>query len=84
MRLRAKHQHLIGYGSLIADIQFLPISGLLGYNMKTRLDKSVCPWWNGPCVFEALDTIEVPPRDPKGPFRYEILHLSGYLCADVF
>ncbi|KAI4330898.1 hypothetical protein MLD38_029140 [Melastoma candidum] len=55
------------------DIQFLPISGLLGYNMKTRLDKSVCPWWSGPCVFEALDTIEVPPRDPKGPFRMPII-----------
>ncbi|KAI4324940.1 hypothetical protein MLD38_030381 [Melastoma candidum] len=55
------------------DIQFLPISGLLGYNMKTRLDKSVCPWWSGPCIFEALDTIEVPPRDPKGPFRMPII-----------
>lgn len=37
--------------------------------MKTRVDKSVCPWWNGPCLFEALDAIEVPPRDPEGPFR---------------
>jgi len=52
------------------DVLFLPISGLVGTNMKTRVDKSVCPWWNGPCLFEALDGIEVPPRDPKGPFRY--------------
>ncbi|PIN18098.1 Polypeptide release factor 3 [Handroanthus impetiginosus] len=55
------------------DVQFLPISGLLGINMKTRVDKSVCPWWNGPCLFEALDAIEVPPRDPKGPFRMPII-----------
>nr|GMC72256.1 eukaryotic peptide chain release factor GTP-binding subunit ERF3A-like isoform X1 [Ipomoea batatas] len=52
------------------DVQFLPISGLLGSNLKTRMGKSVCPWWNGPCLFEALDAAEVPPRDPKGPFRF--------------
>ncbi|KAL3529219.1 hypothetical protein ACH5RR_008541 [Cinchona calisaya] len=51
------------------DVQFLPISGLVGSNMKTRVDKSICPWWNGPCLFEALDAVEVPLRDPKGPFR---------------
>ncbi|XP_011100712.1 eukaryotic peptide chain release factor GTP-binding subunit ERF3A isoform X2 [Sesamum indicum] len=55
------------------DVQFLPISGLLGTNMKTRVEKSVCPWWNGPCLFEALDAIEVPLRDPKGPFRMPII-----------
>jgi len=54
----------------LTDVLFLPISGLMGANMKTRVDKSVCPWWNGPCLFEALDAIEVPLRDPKGPFRY--------------
>ncbi|XP_022850074.1 eukaryotic peptide chain release factor GTP-binding subunit ERF3A-like isoform X2 [Olea europaea var. sylvestris] len=55
------------------DVMFLPISGLMGMNMKTRLDKSVCSWWNGPCLFEALDAIEVPMRDPKGPFRLPII-----------
>ncbi|KAL2249522.1 UNVERIFIED_CONTAM: Eukaryotic peptide chain release factor GTP-binding subunit [Sesamum indicum] len=55
------------------DVQFLPISGLLGTNMKTRVEKSVCPWWNGPCLFEALDAIEVPLRDLKGPFRMPII-----------
>ncbi|KAK6163383.1 hypothetical protein DH2020_000247 [Rehmannia glutinosa] len=47
------------------DVQFLPISGLMGTNMKTRMGRSVCPWWDGPCLFEALDAIEVPTRDPK-------------------
>nr|CAB3486586.1 unnamed protein product [Digitaria exilis] len=61
------------------DVQFLPISGLLGTNMKTRMDKSICSWWDGPCLFEVLDRIEVPLRDPKGPVRldsyaYFILH----------
>ncbi|KAM7280372.1 hypothetical protein ACFE04_007506 [Oxalis oulophora] len=55
------------------DVQFLPISGLMGLNMKTRVEKSSCPWWNGPCLFEALDSAEVPLRDPKGPFRMPII-----------
>ncbi|KAK6944121.1 Translational (tr)-type GTP-binding domain [Dillenia turbinata] len=55
------------------DVLFLPISGLLGSNMKTRVDKSVCSWWDGPCLFEALDAVEVPPRDPRGPFRLPII-----------
>jgi peptide chain release factor subunit 3 len=55
------------------DVQFLPISGLLGSNMKTRMDKSICNWWDGPCLFEVLDRIEVPLRDPKGPVRMPII-----------
>ncbi|KAK3010206.1 hypothetical protein RJ639_012470, partial [Escallonia herrerae] len=55
------------------DVLFLPISGLVGSNMKTRVDKSLCPWWDGPCLFEALDAIEVPLRDPRGPFRLPII-----------
>ncbi|KAK7320152.1 hypothetical protein RJT34_04886 [Clitoria ternatea] len=55
------------------DVLFLPLSGLMGANMKTRLDRSTCPWWDGPCLFEALDAIEVPPRDPNGPFRMPII-----------
>lgn len=55
------------------DVQFLPISGLCGANMKTRMDKSICSWWDGPCLFEVLDRIEVPLRDPKGPVRMPII-----------
>lgn len=57
---------------LHADVQFLPISGLAGINMKTRVDKSICSWWNGPCLFEVLDSVEVPLRDPKGPVRWVV------------
>lgn len=53
----------------ITDVQFLPISGLMGSNMKERLDKKTCGWWDGPCLFEVLDKIEVPLGDPKGPVR---------------
>ncbi|XP_010537482.1 PREDICTED: eukaryotic peptide chain release factor GTP-binding subunit ERF3A-like [Tarenaya hassleriana] len=55
------------------DVIFLPISGLMGINMKTKMGKSICPWWSGPCLFEVLDSIEIPPRDPNGPFRMPII-----------
>ncbi|KAJ0980680.1 hypothetical protein J5N97_008935 [Dioscorea zingiberensis] len=55
------------------DVQFLPISGLIGYNMKTRVEKNICDWWDGPCLFEVLDSIQVPMRDPQGPLRMPII-----------
>ncbi|KAK1282195.1 Elongation factor 1-alpha C [Acorus calamus] len=55
------------------DVQFLPISGLLGANIADRLDSKICGWWKGPCLFEVLDAVEVPLRDPKGPFRMPII-----------
>ncbi|KAJ3679845.1 hypothetical protein LUZ60_016123 [Juncus effusus] len=60
-------------GYLKKDVQFLPISGLMGSNIKTRLDKNVCDWYSGPCLFEVLDKIEVPLRDPTGPVRMPII-----------
>ncbi|KAL3702206.1 hypothetical protein R1sor_020228 [Riccia sorocarpa] len=55
------------------DVHFLPISGLLGLNMKDRMDKKFCSWWDGPSLFEALDAVELPPRDPNGPFRMPLI-----------
>ena len=52
-------------------MQFLPISGLQGANMKERLKPEVCPWYEGPSFFELLDALEPPDRDPKGPVRWE-------------
>ncbi|GKV46158.1 hypothetical protein SLEP1_g53167 [Rubroshorea leprosula] len=54
------------------DVQFLPISGLLGSNMKMRLDEHM-PLLEWACLFEVLDAVEIPPRDPKGPFRMPII-----------
>lgn len=58
-------------------MQFLPISGLLGVNMKERLRKDVCPWYDGPCLFEALDAVELADRDPSGPFRSDHIWLTS-------
>ncbi|CAN6244241.1 unnamed protein product [Urochloa humidicola] len=55
------------------DVHLLPISGLVGTNMKIHMDKNICSRWNGPNLFEVLDCIEVPLRDPKGPVRMPIV-----------
>ncbi len=65
-------------------MQFLPISGLLGLNMKERVPTTVCNWWDGPCLFEALDAVELPERNPKGPFRYLCFFFFGMYCWIVF
>jgi peptide chain release factor subunit 3 len=46
--------------------------------MKTRMDKSICSWWDGPCLFEVLDRIVVPLRDPKGSVRLVLLSCNLY------
>ncbi|CAK9206057.1 unnamed protein product [Sphagnum troendelagicum] len=55
------------------DVQFLPISGLFGHNMKERMPATICDWWDGPCLFEALDAVELPERSPNGPFRMPLI-----------
>ncbi|CDY26187.1 hypothetical protein HID58_021809 [Brassica napus] len=55
------------------DVIFLPISGLMGINIDKSMDRNVCPWFSGPSFFEVLNAIEVPPRDPNGPFRMPII-----------
>ena len=55
------------------DLIWIPISGLMGTNMKDTVDKSLCPWYNGPSLFQVLDAMEVPPRDPFASFRMPIM-----------
>jgi len=55
------------------DVQFLPMSGLKGTNIKDRVSKETCPWWDGPTLFEILDEIEPLTRDPMLPFRMPVM-----------
>eukprot|EP00898_Chlorokybus_atmophyticus_P003799 jgi/Chlat1/441/Chrsp103S01013 len=55
------------------DVQFLPISGMLGINLKDRIKPGICPWWDGPSLFEALDQLQAVERDPNAPFRMPVL-----------
>lgn len=60
-----------GYNS--KHVHFLPIAALSGANIKDRLDKKVCPWYDGPALLELLDSISVGGRDADGPLRIPIL-----------
>ncbi|KAF8060481.1 Gspt2 [Scenedesmus sp. PABB004] len=55
------------------DLTFIPISALHGHNVRDRAAPEVCPWYDGPTLFETLDTVEVPTREPTAPFRMPIV-----------
>jgi peptide chain release factor subunit 3 len=39
------------------DVQFIPIDSISDTNIDSRNYQKVCKWYNGPCLFEMLDTI---------------------------
>jgi elongation factor 1-alpha len=50
-----------------AKMNFIPISGFEGDNM---IEKSTnMPWYKGPCLIEALDTVKPPERPVDSPLR---------------
>jgi len=51
-------------------IQFVPISGWTGENMKEKSDK--LPWYKGPTLLGALDALPVPSRPFDKPLRLPI------------
>ncbi|KAK8795514.1 hypothetical protein WA158_000171 [Blastocystis sp. Blastoise] len=55
------------------DITYLPISGLLGYNLKDLVPADVCSWYKGKALLDLFDSIPIMNRDPKGPLRLPIL-----------
>jgi peptide chain release factor subunit 3 len=54
-------------------VQFVPISGLTGANVKDRLAPGVCSWYDGPSLLEMLDALSIPGREPDGPLRIPVL-----------
>jgi peptide chain release factor subunit 3 len=55
------------------EVQFIPISGYKGINVQDKMESSICTWYNGPSLLEALD--ELPPieRNVTGSIRVPIL-----------
>ena len=62
----------LGY-DLDKDVFFIPVSGLLGDNIKNKADPHKCKWYDGPTLLDLLDTTDPPPRDRAGPLRISIL-----------
>ncbi len=49
------------------NVPFIPLSGWGGDNMTDRSDN--LPWWDGPTLIEALDSIKPPKRPLDKPLR---------------
>ena len=55
------------------DVQFVPVSGLYGTNMKTKVDAATCAWYEGKSFFQTLDDLDPLERNPDAPFRLPVL-----------
>ncbi|KAG8686128.1 translation termination factor GTPase eRF3, partial [Ceratobasidium sp. 395] len=54
------------------DVTFIPVSAYTGANMKEKVPKSVCAWYNGPTLLELLDTMPMVDRKINGPVMMPI------------
>mmetsp|Transcript_12714 Transcript_12714/g.12563 ORF Transcript_12714/g.12563 Transcript_12714/m.12563 type:complete len:118 (-) Transcript_12714:1040-1393(-) len=61
-----------GY-NLQTDVQWVPVSGLTGANIKDPVPTTTCNWYNGPSLIDIIDNLALPHRDPNGPIRIPIL-----------
>lgn len=63
---------MCGY-NIEKHVSWIPISGLKGDNLVTKVDKHVCPWYEGPTLIELLDSLETPERKEDAPVRIPVL-----------
>ncbi|KAF8604971.1 eukaryotic polypeptide chain release factor 3 [Ceratobasidium sp. AG-I] len=54
------------------DVNFVPVSAYTGANLKERVSKSVCPWFDGKALIELLDTMPMVDRKINGPVMMPI------------
>ncbi|KAJ3109641.1 translation termination factor GTPase eRF3 [Phlyctochytrium planicorne] len=54
----------VGYSK--ADIDVMPVSGFTGANLKDRVGKDICPYYDGPSLLELLDGMPLD-RKSDGP-----------------
>ena len=59
---------LVGYNPAV--INFVPTSGWTGDNLVKKSDKM--PWYTGPCLYDALDKLTIPPKPTDKPLRLPI------------
>ncbi|KZV60776.1 eukaryotic polypeptide chain release factor 3 [Peniophora sp. CONT] len=58
--------------NLKTDVTFLAVSAYTGANIKDRVSKAVCPWWEGPSLLEFLDSLPVVGRNISAPLMMPI------------
>jgi len=59
----------IGYGKA-DEFNYIPLSGWVGDNIMEKSDKM--PWYDGPCLIEAIDALKPPKRPFDKPLRLPI------------
>jgi len=55
------------------DIIVVPVSGQVGINISKGFENNECPWYDGPCLLNALDSIKRIKRDKKKPLRIPVM-----------
>lgn len=56
-----------------ADISFVPVSALQGFNIRDKLSAEVCDWYEGKSLFQTLDNLPPADRNSNAPFRMPII-----------
>ena len=65
-------QKACGY-DIEKNVKWIPISGLLGINIKDKLDPKVCDWYKGDPLLTVFDNLPVPARDRNAAIRIPVL-----------
>ncbi|KAF2431747.1 hypothetical protein EJ08DRAFT_687253 [Tothia fuscella] len=61
----------VGYNPK-TDLTFIPISAQTTQNIKDRVSKDICPWYDGPSLLEHLDGMTALERKVNAPFMMPI------------
>ena len=72
-----------GY-TIKTEVKFIPVSGLVGSNVKDEVDSSICSWWknswesgenntSAPTLLSLFDSLEISGRNATAPLRIPIL-----------
>jgi len=56
---------------------FVPVSGLCGINLTQRMSKEICSWYDGPCLLEILEDIEI--EYPQGSLILPVIDKYQYM-----
>ncbi|KAJ1555429.1 translation termination factor GTPase eRF3, partial [Nowakowskiella sp. JEL0078] len=56
----------------ILDLEYIPVSGFSGDNLKERISPEKCSWYNGPSLLELLDNMEIGSRKFDAPLMMPI------------
>ncbi|KIK65292.1 hypothetical protein GYMLUDRAFT_38735 [Collybiopsis luxurians FD-317 M1] len=54
------------------DVTFIPLSAFTGLNLKDRVPKTTCPWWDGPSFLEHLDHMPMVDRKINAPLMMPV------------